>query len=181
MFLQIRLRNLIQVIGVNLEVTDHEMIYYTLHSTQEADAFYVSETLKNGSIVNWKELEPGRFSNCVPLSAEGFVIRVWSICDERNPITSWGVYFRGLHYLGSKGEWNIQGFTINSLVFRMPYGFFTARCCLLKTPNESGIYMSHCIIKQPEAVRNSYTVKGLAALHDVQRSVLEEVSHLTNF
>ncbi|CAG7822535.1 unnamed protein product [Allacma fusca] len=171
----IRLRNLIQVIGVNFDPGEDDQLYYTLHLAPMSAPFYTSEKIRGGAIVSWREIEPRQIPSYVPLSASGFVIRVWSSNDGSQPLTSWGIIFKGLHFLGSKGEWNTQGFDTNSIIFRMPFGFFTSLSCLIFKSKIPERYFSFECIQHYELRRNSYTTKTLTELHRIQRSVLEEL------
>ena len=147
--------------------------------------FFTSEKVKSRRrVVTWKEIEPRQIPESIRLSAPGCIVRVWSTSptnttssvpsSQQKPLTSWGIYFNGLHYLGCKGDWNTSDFRPNTLLIRMPFGFFTALDSFIKPLLSPQRFLQMEVpIGQ---LRNSYTVKNLAALHSLQRSVLDEVS-----
>jgi len=181
--------------GLNLDVENRDdEVYFTLHTRAMSTPFFSSERLQSKRrVVTWKEIEPRQFPEAVRLSAPGFIIRVWSVSRggggeavapypvpkatsqqlQQKQVTSWGVYLGGLHYLGFKGDWNTKDFGPNTLLFRLPFGFFTSLDSLLRRPVSTHRYL---LIQVPtEQVRSSYTLKKLSSLHNIQRSVLDEV------
>lgn len=182
---------MIQVIGLNLEIENRDdEVYFTLHTRAMATPFFTSERIQSKRrVVTWKEIEPRQIPEEVRLSAPGFIIRIWLAPrvpevestgphknlnqQQQQPVTSWGVYLGGLFFLGSKGDWNTKDFGPNTLLFRMPFGFFTSLDSLVKRPISAHRYRQ---IQVPnDLIRSSYTLKKLSTLHSIQRSVLEEV------
>ena len=66
----------------------------------------------------------------------GIVIRLW-LHREGEPdhvVTVWGVYFSGLVYLGPKLSLDPAVLNINTIVFHMHGGYFTAFECFKNAP-----------------------------------------------
>jgi len=66
----------------------------------------------------------------------GIVIRLW-LHREGEPdhvVTVWGVYFSGLVYLGPKLSLDPAVLNINTIVFHMHGGYFTAFECFKEAP-----------------------------------------------
>jgi hypothetical protein len=64
------------------------------------------------------------------------VVRLW-LYREGEPdhvITVWGVYFSGLAYLGPKLPLDPTALKLNTIVFHMHGGYFTALECFKETP-----------------------------------------------
>ncbi len=176
---------MIQLVGLNLGVeSGDEEVYFTLHVRPMSTPFFTSERLKSRRrVVTWKEIEPRQIPEPIRLSAPGCIITVWSSSPSRSqqkPLTSWGLYFKGLHCLGYRGDWNTRDFAPNTLLLRTPFGFFTSLDSLLQPPLSPQRFLQILVPANYVQLRNSYTVKNLAALHSIQRSILEEVSSNRN-
>jgi len=66
----------------------------------------------------------------------GIVIRLW-LHREGEPdhvVTVWGVYFSGLVYLGPKLSLDPAVLNINTIIFHMHGGYFTAFECFKEVP-----------------------------------------------
>ena len=122
--------------------------------------FYTSETLP-GENIDWNDIDcrkfpenivtacPGilyyEFSNmnasidifpdCFDLT--GVVVRLWAKHDSSHSvpelITTWGVYFSGLVYMGSQLPKESALFLNNSLIFGTSWGYFVSEISL-QTP-----------------------------------------------
>jgi hypothetical protein len=135
--------------------------------------FYTSSKVLSSTskkVAIWGEIQ---VSLCATrLSAPNCIIRVWTSTGQ--PVVSWGVHFRGLHYLGVRVEWNPTDFAEHTLIFVTPFGSFTSLCSLMTSPVQPQRFLQLKIILE-SSPRSSYTLKNLVALHHLQRSVLEEV------
>lgn len=142
---QLRLRNLIQISGHNIECEPKASLYYTLHLTSMSAPFFTSDKLDSPKNAIWPEI------NCqaiVKSTAHSVCIRVWqqsNAVDRQQHILSldkadavnktddkilflWGVYFSGLVPISKRTDVKLRE---NSLVFHIHGGFFTAADCLL--------------------------------------------------
>jgi len=66
----------------------------------------------------------------------GIVIRLWLHREGEpdNVVTVWGVYFSGLVYLGPKLSLDPAVLNINTIIFHMHGGYFTAFECFKEAP-----------------------------------------------
>lgn len=147
---QLRLRNLIQISGHNIECEHRTSLYYTLHLTSMSAPFFTSDKLlESPKNAIWPEI------NCqaiVKSTAHSVCIRVWqqnnavdrqqeelsaldktveSLSVNKNDdkmLFLWGVYFSGLVPISKRTDVKLRE---NSLVFHIHGGFFTAADCLL--------------------------------------------------
>ena len=134
--------------------------------------FFTSEKLqgtRNATLI-WKEIELRHISDFVRLSAPGCTIRIWAE-GKSEPLISWGVYFNGLHYLGRRGD--LKDLAHDSIVFRTPVGYFT--CLKSVVPVLIAPHRFSSVLVNNGNIKSSYNVKMLAALHRVQRTLLDEV------
>lgn len=156
---QMRVRNIIQLCGVNFSCSDKEssLFYFTLHLSAFSKPLYTSERVQYRSHVEWPEI------NCqqVLKSSHKFVcIRVWKM-DKNESITQgnesppdkmlfmWGVYISGLVLVS---DWDDVKFEENTLLFHLPGGTFTSAthvtgkipigCCIIETPKLNGDHTS---------------------------------------
>lgn len=128
----LRLRNLIQIIGFNIQCQydDTTHLYYTLHSSPMSSPFFKSvavEKKPNGSCI-WPEIKLDSKMTKSPASC--VCIRVWERrnCREFEEhgdqiLFFWGVYFSGLVPVIKRNE---ARYLKNSLVFHMPGGLFAS-------------------------------------------------------
>lgn len=142
---QLRLRNLIQISGHNIECAHKSSLYYTLHLTSMSAPFYTSDKLESPKNAIWPEI------NCqaiVKSTAHSVCIRVWqqsNSVDRQQSLDKteaalsanktddkmlflWGVYFSGLVPITKRTDVKLRE---NALVFHIHGGFFTAADCLL--------------------------------------------------
>lgn len=148
---QLRLRNLIQISGHNIECEPNSSIYFTLHLTSMSAPFFTSEKLETPKNAIWPEI------NCQSIgksTAHSVCIRVWqrtittttardtppqnglkkrSLSADSSDIVDkvlflWGVYFSGLVPISKRTDVTLRP---NSLVFHIHGGFFTSSACLL--------------------------------------------------
>lgn len=128
---QLRLRNLIQIIGFNVECDSNASdLYFTLHSSPLAAPFYKSQAIEKPSVSSraliWPEI------NCEQMArsaAHCVCIRVWqqpTRADSTEPdkaLFVWGVYFSGLVPVVRKAD---ARYRTNTLIFQMHGGQFAS-------------------------------------------------------
>lgn len=132
---QLRLRNLIQIIGCNVNCgVDASYLYYTLHSTPMSSPFFKSSEVEVPQIdggddevhvmkqVLWPEI------NCEKMAksaAECVCIRVWerTKLNENKVLFLWGVYFSGLVSVVRKTD---ARYRTNTIIFQMHGGLFAS-------------------------------------------------------
>ncbi|XP_055378215.1 UV radiation resistance-associated gene protein [Condylostylus longicornis] len=159
---QLRLRNVIKIIGENIECTQNKVrtqckIYYTLHHNLNGDPIYRSEltTLLGNGSANWAEIDSDLF-NKIP--CRSICVKVWqksleqiewknNAYSEEDSNTSvlekcedemlfvWGVNFSGL-ILIKRSEYK---FKPNTLLFQIHGSYFTSpnKITLVKTKVET--------------------------------------------
>lgn len=88
------------------------------------------------------------------------MVRLWLHRDNEKDhvITVWGVYFSGLVYLGPKLISDPASFCINSIVFHMQGGYFTASESLRETTQ---VIRNTKVKINTSDIRPSYTVNLL--------------------
>ncbi|XP_049775657.1 UV radiation resistance-associated gene protein [Schistocerca cancellata] len=147
--------------------------YYTLHLTTMSSPFYTSEKLESEN-PKWEEIEVNDFVGNVNTAVNGIVIRLWLHRKQEKDVvlTVWGVYFNGLIYLGPKLCSDPSSFCINTIVFHMHGGYFTAPECFKEQPQK--IRNSRILLNQSD-VRPSYTVSLLLRLHTVQQAIKKQM------
>ncbi|XP_077302726.1 UV-resistance associated gene isoform X2 [Arctopsyche grandis] len=136
---QLRTRNLLQVVGYNMQSSDSSgqqgSLYYTLHSTTMSAPFYTSEKLLSNH-PKWREIDSELIHK---MSSLNIVVRVWrhirhssngasSKCSQQTDqiIQTWGVNFSGLLHIGANLSLNFtpKSFKENTLIFQMIGGYF---------------------------------------------------------
>lgn len=182
---QLRLRNLIQITGHNLQTESHCSFYYTLHLTSMCAPFYTSEKVDNNNPA-WCDIDCEFLTKS---SSRSVFIRIWKHYpgDNRDVIfLKWGIFFSGLVNIESRNSLNLVK---NSLVFQMNGGLFTSYDCLLNK-NPVKIFISsqkddrdHVTKTEPidvhkvrytslkflnSEIRQSYNVDKLLQLQDLQ-------------
>ncbi|XP_073986915.1 UV-resistance associated gene isoform X3 [Rhodnius prolixus] len=174
---QQRLRNLIQIIAYNIQVPEEVIAsktidtklsyYYTLHLTTMSSPLYISEKLESEN-PKWSEIEIESANG----AANGVVIRLWmhGLGSDR-VITSWGLYFSGLVYIGTRlvgTDLSVLG--PNTFVFHMHGGYFTGQHCFL---DGNPVVTPRTLTIQLDAsqVKPSYSVGLLCRLHSLQQTV----------
>lgn len=126
---QLRLRNLIQIIGYNVECCDPQtLLYYTLHSSPMSSPFYKSVELEpqSGGMVSWPEINCNKVMKS---PGKHVTVRVWQ--RVKSDITGnsdqvlfiWGVYFSGLVPVVKRSE---AKYKANTLIFYMHGGQFAS-------------------------------------------------------
>lgn len=69
---------------------------------------------------------------------KGVVVRIWvkEGSEEATPclITTWGIYFTGLDYIGTQLPKEVSIFEQNTVIFSMSWGYFTAKTSLNTEP-----------------------------------------------
>lgn len=150
--MQIRLRNLIKITGVNIDCDNSYAVYFTLHFSAFSKPFYTSKSvqIKNNK-ADWPEINCEQYRT----SSHRFIcIRVWQtmvmknnnnrlesdndplVTDENRMLFLWGVYFSGLVVINPKNQPSIE-FKSNTLLFHLDGGLFTS--------SEQIIYQEHQI------------------------------------
>ncbi|XP_050479899.1 UV radiation resistance-associated protein isoform X1 [Bombus huntii] len=176
---QLRLRNLIQIIGCNLKTDINNEIcwfYYTLHRTSMSSPIYTSEAIDNTN-PRWSSLEVPTIYATSYSTASEVIVRLWKRIIINNATTdltifTWGISFTGLAYIGPKLSNNLE--TIlkeNSLIFQFHGGFFTPVYCFIETP-ELKRYL-HIKVNASE-IRDSYTVSKLTSLRNKMQALKQQ-------
>lgn len=170
---QQRLRNLVQIIGfnINLDHKDEEedvSYYYTLHLSTMCAPFYTSEKLAKDNPM-WSEVN----FHYVHGSATGVVIRLWKHVENVNAIiTVWGVYFNGLSYIGPQlFASDCASFCANTLILYMHGGYFTSPDFFKE--DQPTLARITAITLNRTDLSNSYQLESLLRLHSVQRTIKE--------
>lgn len=135
-YLQMRIRNLTQVLAYNLvsDCTERPVFFYTLHLTSKSAPFFTSDQA-TGLNPRWMEIdfkensglssscqffvyiiffESGRYGEYIVLA--GFVIRIWQAGVPDKLVTTWGVCLSGLQ-LAPLDQDLSRTVTPNNLVF----------------------------------------------------------------
>lgn len=197
---QLRLRNLIQIIAYNVCVNEKHnpgrgtngsrnvqgsltrklkaevmkaSFYYTLHLTTMSAPFYTSEKLESSN-PKWAEIEIRDLTCHVNTAVNGLVIRLW-LHREGEPdhvVTVWGVYFSGLLYLGPKLSLDPAVVKLNTIVFHMHGGYFTAFESFKETPLK--IRNTTVTVNAADA-QPSYSVNLLLRLHTIQQVIKKQM------
>ncbi|XP_060817907.1 UV radiation resistance-associated gene protein isoform X1 [Bombus pascuorum] len=176
---QLRLRNLVQIIGCNLKTDINNEIcwfYYTLHRTSMSSPIYTSEAIDNTN-PRWSSLEVPTIYATSYSTASEVIVRLWKRIIINNATTdqtifTWGISFTGLAYIGPKLSNNLE--TIlkeNSLIFQFHGGFFTPVYCFIETP-ELKRYL-HIKVNASE-IRDSYTVSKLTSLRNKMQALKQQ-------
>ncbi|XP_076225878.1 UV-resistance associated gene isoform X2 [Nomia melanderi] len=176
---QLRLRNLVQIIGCNLKANIyHEdcWFYYTLHRTSMSSPLYTSEAIDNIN-PRWSSLEVPNIHATGYSTASEIIIRLWKrtvVVDVPTDVTvfTWGVSFTGLAYIGPKLPNNLETILkANSLIFQFHGGFFTPTYCFVEAP-ELKRYL-HIKVNNSE-IRDSYTVSKLSSLKNKMQALKQQ-------
>lgn len=134
---QLRLRNLIQITGHNIECKKNSSLYYTLHMTSMSSPFFTSEQSDTPKNAMWSEIN---FQNIFELGSRSVCVRVWQHYNGNQTNSSlkitnstaiqqdellflWGVYFSGLVQIPNRTSTQLKE---NALIFQMHGGFFTS-------------------------------------------------------
>ncbi|OAD54507.1 UV radiation resistance-associated protein [Eufriesea mexicana] len=176
---QLRLRNLIQIIGCNLKTNVNNEIcsfYYTLHKTSMSSPLYTSEAIDNVN-PRWSSLEVPTIYATNYSAASEIIIRLRKKMVVDNITTdmivfTWGISFTGLAYIGPKLPNNLE--TIlkeNSLIFQFHGGFFAPVYCFIEVP-ELKRYL-HIKVNVSE-IRDSYTVSKLSSLRNKMQALKQQ-------
>ncbi|XP_006614438.1 UV radiation resistance-associated gene protein isoform X1 [Apis dorsata] len=176
---QLRLRNLIQIIGCNLKTNINNEIcwfYYTLHRTSMSSPLYTSEIIDNVN-PKWSSLEAPTIYATNYSTASEVIVRLWKRMIVNNITTditifTWGISFTGLAYIGPKLPSTLE--TIlkeNSLIFQFHGGFFTPTYCFAETP-ELKRYLR--IKVNSSEIRDSYTVNKLSSLRNKMQALKQQ-------
>ncbi|XP_046752213.1 UV radiation resistance-associated gene protein isoform X2 [Diprion similis] len=177
---QLRLRNLIQVIGYNLKVEDSTdakgWFYYTLHRTNMSSPLYSSEPIDN-TCPKWASLDVPVLHATGHSAASDIVLRLWRKTDVQGTSTDVTILacrlsLTGLVYLGTKLPSNLDScLKDNSLIFHLQGGYFTPPCCCLNPP-ELKRYIGMSV--QTVDVRDSYTVNKLCSLRSKMQALKQQ-------
>ncbi|KAJ4442138.1 hypothetical protein ANN_12004 [Periplaneta americana] len=148
--------------------------YYTLHLTTMSAPFYTSEKLESDN-PKWAEIEVGDLTCHVNAAVNGIVVRLWlhREGEQDHVITVWGVYFSGLVYLGPKLLFDPAVLKLNTIVFHMHGGYFTASECL-KEAAPPKIRNTSVVVSAADA-RPSYNVNLLLRLHTIQQAIKKQM------
>ncbi|KZC04061.1 PREDICTED: UV radiation resistance associated protein [Dufourea novaeangliae] len=176
---QLRLRNLVQIIGCNLKTNIHNEIcwfYYTLHRTSMSSPLYTSDIIDNVN-PKWSSLEVPTIHATGYSTASEVIIRLWkrttmdNVSNDMNVFT-WGISFTGLAYIGPKLPNYLE--TIlkeNSLIFQFHGGYFTPVYCFLEAP-ELKRYL-HIQVNASE-ISDSYTASKLSSLKNKMQALKQQ-------
>lgn len=82
---QLRLRNLIQISGHNIDIEPKSIVYYTLHFTTMSQPFFTSERMEVHTNVIWPEINCARI---VKHTSQFVCIRVWRVVKTTKPTTT---------------------------------------------------------------------------------------------
>ncbi|KAG5681078.1 hypothetical protein PVAND_010544 [Polypedilum vanderplanki] len=139
--MQIRLRNLIKITGINFDCDNKYDVYFTLHFSAFSKPFYTSKSVKiKNNKADWPEINCEQYRT----SSHRFIcIRVWQTMivnnENNNSLKSinesvnnndnkmlflWGIYFSGLVVINPNSE-TIK-FKQNTLLFHLDGGIFTS-------------------------------------------------------
>lgn len=173
---QLRLRNLIQVIGCNLKSKEACLYYYTLHRTSMSSPLYTSEVIDNAN-PRWSSLEVPVIHATGYSTASEVIIRLWKRTIAEGVATdvtvfTWGVSFTGLAYIGPKLPNNLDVvLKENSLVFQFPGGFFAPLYCFVETPDLKRYLGIKINVSE---IRDSYTVSKLSSLRNKMQALKQQ-------
>ncbi|KOC67371.1 UV radiation resistance-associated gene protein [Habropoda laboriosa] len=176
---QLRLRNLIQIIGCNLKTNVNNEVcwfYYTLHRTSVSSPLYTSEIIENAN-PRWSSLEIPIIHTTGYSTASEVIVRLWKRTNIDNIMTdvivfTWGISFTGLAYIGPKLPNNLQTILMeNSLIFQFHGGYFTPVYCFVEAP-ELKRYL-HIKVNTSE-IKDSYTVSKLSSLRNKMQALKQQ-------
>nr|XP_033334277.1 UV radiation resistance-associated protein [Megalopta genalis] len=176
---QLRLRNLVQIIGCNLKSNMHDEacpFYYTLHRTSMSSPLYTSEVIDNVN-PKWSSLDVPNIYATDYSTASEIIVRLWKrviVANAPTDITvfTWGISFTGLAYIGPKLPNNLE--TVlkpYSLIFQFHGGYFTPMYCFVDAP-ELKRYL-HIKVNNSE-IRDSYTVSKLSSLKNKMQALKQQ-------
>ncbi|CAK9818679.1 UV radiation resistance-associated gene protein [Anthophora plagiata] len=176
---QLRLRNLIQIIGCNLKTNVNNEVcwfYYTLHRTSMSSPIYTSETIDNAN-PRWSSLEIPVIYTTGYSTASEVIVRLWKRTIMDNTTTdvivfTWGISFTGLVYIGPKLPNNLEAvLKENSLIFQFHGGYFTPVYCFVEAP-ELKRYI-HMKVNMSD-IKDSYTVSKLSSLRNKMQALKQQ-------
>ncbi|XP_076641381.1 UV-resistance associated gene [Halictus rubicundus] len=176
---QLRLRNLVQIIGCNLKPNIHDgpcSFYYTLHRTSMSSPLYTSEAIDNAN-PRWSSLDVSNIHATDYSTASEIIVRLWKrmiVVNAPTDVTvfTWGISFTGLAYIGPKLPNNLETvLKANSLIFQFHGGYFTPMYCFVETP-ELKRYI-HIKVNNSE-IRDSYTVSKLSSLKNKMQALKQQ-------
>ncbi|XP_078048608.1 UV-resistance associated gene [Augochlora pura] len=176
---QLRLRNLVQIIGCNLKSNMQDeacLFYYTLHRTSMSSPLYTSEAIDNAN-PKWSSLDVPNIYATDYSTASEIIVRLWkrvTVANTPSDVTvfTWGISFTGLAYIGPKLPNNLETvLKANSLIFQFHGGYFTPMYCFIDTP-ELKRYL-HIKISNSE-IRDSYTVSKLSSLKNKMQALKQQ-------
>ncbi|XP_011501800.1 PREDICTED: UV radiation resistance-associated gene protein isoform X2 [Ceratosolen solmsi marchali] len=182
---QLRLRNLIQIVGYQLKINNKRekcWFYYTMHRTSMSSPLYTSEPIDNSS-PRWASLEVPTLQGTGHSNASEIIIRLWKRTvkeDLSSDITefTWGISFTGLTYIGSKLSNNLETFLHeNSLVFHFHGGFFAPPFCLVTNPDSKRFLVMGV---NSFEVKDSYTVNKLSSLRSKMQALKQQIDSVQN-
>ena len=176
---QLRLRNLVQIIGCNLKANVNNeagWFYYTLHRTNMSSPLYTSEVIDHAN-PRWSSLELPTIHATGYSTASEIIIRLWkraTMADVTSDVTifTWGISFTGLAYIGPKLPNNLD--TVlkeNSLIFQFHGGFFTPVYCFIEVP-ELKRYLQ--IKVNTSEIKDSYAVSKLSSLRNKMQALKQQ-------
>jgi len=172
---QVRLRHLRQICARCISqkpraTAEVSVFYYTLHVTIMSAPFYTSETLP-GENIDWNDIDCRKFPENIVTACPGVVVRLWAKDDSSHSvpelITTWGVYFSGLVYMGSQLPKESALFLNNSLIFGTSWGYFVSEISL-QTPLPQSVQTTS------SSPILSYTIPTMSRIHRMQRAIYKE-------
>lgn len=176
---QLRLRNLVQIIGCNLKTDTNDEIcwfYYTLHRTSMSSPIYTSEAIDNVN-PRWSSLDVPIIYATSYSTANEVIVRLWKRMIVDNVTTdltifTWGISFTGLAYIGPKLPNNLEAILKeNSLIFQFHGGYFTPIYCFVEIP-ELKRYLR--VKVNTSEIRDSYTVSKLSSLRNKMQALKQQ-------
>lgn len=102
---QLRLRNLIQITGHNIEADEKTSIYYTLHFSQQLPPFLTSEPIKSTKNAIWSEID---CQNIEKTTSQMVAVRVWQCRNQLTIIDTINSRRQSIDSLRVKNDDNIK-------------------------------------------------------------------------
>ncbi|XP_014236822.1 UV radiation resistance-associated gene protein isoform X1 [Trichogramma pretiosum] len=181
---QLRLRNLIQIIGHKLEHDQQEncWYYYTIHRTCMSSPLYTSEPIDNSS-PRWSSLEVSTLHGTGHANSSEIILRLWKRTLKDDPssdvtVFTWGISFTGLAYISPKLPNDLDNIVHdNTLIFHIHGGFFVPPFCLLIVPEPKKLLT---IKVNAFETRDSYTLSKLCNLRNKMQALKKQTDSVNS-
>lgn len=176
---QLRFRNLIQIIGYNLNKIDKCKVcwfYYTIHRSCMSSPLYTSEPIDNSS-PRWESLEVPILHATGHSTSSEIILRLWRRTKTVNgyadiTLFTWGISFTGLEYIGTKLPNKLETVLLdNSLLFKIQGGYFAPAFCFINQPQLKRYI--HINVNSNE-IRDSYSVNKLRSLRSKMQALKQQ-------